>query len=206
MSIRTDADKIVRSHVLWAMGGGLIPIPVLDFATVTVVQLEMLQQLAQIYEVNYSQNTAKAFVSALTGTAFARMGASIVKSIPGIGTVVGGASMSLMSGASTYAIGKVAISLFSTSRNLDNFNEEQIKNDYKDAYEKGKNYVSDLQKNKDDASTSAQAFLLDLQKQNKQNETSKIFQSLENLGKLKEKGILSELEFKIKKQQLLDRL
>lgn len=31
MTIRTQADAI-RSHVLWAMGGGLIPIPLVDFA------------------------------------------------------------------------------------------------------------------------------------------------------------------------------
>lgn len=36
MSQRTQAEAIIRSHVLWAMGGGLIPIPLVDFAAVAV--------------------------------------------------------------------------------------------------------------------------------------------------------------------------
>jgi hypothetical protein len=71
MSQRTQADAIIRSHVLWAMGGGLIPIPLVDFAAVTAVQLEMLQQLAHLYGVDYSRSNGKAFVSALTGTTLA---------------------------------------------------------------------------------------------------------------------------------------
>jgi len=35
----------------------------------------------------------------------ARVGANVLKLIPGIGSVLGGAAMSAMSGASTYAIG-----------------------------------------------------------------------------------------------------
>lgn len=122
MSHRVEAEKIIRSHVLWAMGGGLIPIPLVDFAAVTAIQLEMLQQLAQLYQVSYTQNTGKTFVSALTGTTIARIGASMLKAIPGVGSIIGGASMSVMSGASTYAVGQVAINLFSTSGGLSGFN------------------------------------------------------------------------------------
>ncbi|MEM9137012.1 MAG: DUF697 domain-containing protein, partial [Cyanobacteria bacterium P01_F01_bin.42] len=121
MSKRTQADAVIRSHVLWAMGGGLIPIPLVDFAAVTAIQLEMLQQLAQIYGVDYSRSLGKAFVSALTGTTIARLGASLLKAIPGVGTVLGSASMALASGASTYAVGQVAISHFSNGGSLSNF-------------------------------------------------------------------------------------
>lgn len=44
------------------MGGNLIPIPLVDFAAITTIQLEMLQQLAELYGVNYSQSNGKAFV------------------------------------------------------------------------------------------------------------------------------------------------
>ena len=115
MASRFEAEKIIRTHVLWAMGGGLIPIPLVDFAAVTAIQLEMLQQLAELYQVNYSKSNGKAFVSALTGTTLASLGASMLKAIPGIGSLVGGASMSIMSGASTYAVGQVAINVFSGS-------------------------------------------------------------------------------------------
>lgn len=180
------AQSIIRSHVLWSMGGGLIPIPLVDFAAVTAIQLEMLQQLAELYGVNYSQSNGKAFVSALTGTTIARLGASFLKAIPGVGTVLGGASMSLTSGASTYAVGQVAISHFASSGNLTNFVEDQLRRAYEDAFQKGKSYVSDLEDDKEQAAD--------------------VYQTLEKLGKLREQGILTEEEFQTKKRQLLDRL
>lgn len=183
---KAKAQSIIRSHVLWAMGGGLIPIPLVDFAAVTAIQLEMLQQLAELYGVDFSKSNGKSFVSALTGTTVARLGASFLKAIPGIGSVVGGASMSLASGASTYAVGQVAIDHFANSGNLSNFVEDQLRKAYEDAFQQGKSYVSDLDDN--------------------QGEAVDIYQALEKLGKLKEQGILTEEEFQAKKQQLLDRL
>ncbi|MEM7593696.1 MAG: DUF697 domain-containing protein [Cyanobacteria bacterium P01_A01_bin.83] len=184
---KTDkAQSIIRSHVLWSMGGGLIPIPLVDFAAVTAIQLEMLQQLAELYGVNYSKSMGKAFVSALTGTTIARLGASFLKAIPGVGTVLGGATMSLTSGASTYAVGQVAISHFANSGNLSNFVEDQLRKAYEEAFQQGKSYVSDLENNKEQAAD--------------------VYQTLEKLGKLREQGILTEDEFQTKKRQLLDRL
>lgn len=185
-SKKAKAQSIIRSHVLWSMGGGLIPIPLVDFAAVTAIQLEMLQQLAELYSVNYSKSNGKAFVSALTGTTVARLGASFLKAIPGIGTVLGGASMSLASGASTYAVGQVAIEHFANSGDLSNFIEDQLKKAYEDAFQKGKSYVNDLEDN--------------------QEQAADVYQSLEKLSKLKEQGVLTEDEFRAKKQQLLDRL
>ncbi len=183
---KSQAQSIIRSHVLWSMGGGLIPIPLVDFAAVTAIQLEMLQQLAELYGVNYSKSNGKAFVSALTGTTVARLGASFLKAIPGIGTLLGGASMALTSGASTYAVGQVAIEHFAKSGNLSNFIEDQLKKAYEDAFNQGKSYVSDLENN--------------------QEQAADVYQTLEKLGKLKEQGILTEDEFQAKKRQLLDRL
>lgn len=187
MSQRTEANAIVRSHVLWAMGGGLIPIPLVDFAAVTAIQLEMLQQLARLYGVDYSQSSGKTFVSALTGTTVARLGASFLKAIPGIGTAIGGASMSVASGASTYAIGQVAINHFANSGDLSNFVEVQVRTAYEEAFQRGKSYVSEVD---DDT----------------QGEAAEIYQMLEKLGDLKAKGVLTDEEFQMKKQQLLDRL
>jgi len=187
MSQQTQAEAIIRNHVLWAMGGGLIPIPLVDFAAVTAIQLEMLQQLAQLYGVDYSRSNGKAFVSALTGTTLASLGASFLKAIPGFGTVLGGASMSITSGASTYAVGQVAVSHFSNSGTLNDFVEDNLRTAYNTAFERGKSYVSDLEKEKgDDAAT--------------------IYQALEQLGKLRDQGILTEEEFQTKKQELLARL
>jgi hypothetical protein len=91
-----------------------------------------------------------------------------------------------MSGASTYAVGQVAINVFSGSGSLLDFDIQQAKKAYEDAYEKGKSYVSDLEDDKDKAAD--------------------VYQTLEKIGKLRDQGILSEEEFQAKKKELLERI
>ncbi|MDX2272283.1 MAG: SHOCT domain-containing protein [Cyanobacteriota bacterium] len=186
MSQSEAVESIIRSHVLWAMGAGLIPIPVVDFAAVTAIQLDMLKDLSHHYGLDYSKSSGKAFVSALTGTTLARIGASVLKAIPGVGSVFGGVSMSLLSGASTYALGQVVATQFATSGSLQDVDLEAAKRAYEDAYEKGKAYVNKLNQNKEAAAD--------------------VYQSLEKLGKLRDQGVITEEEFQTKKQELLSRL
>ena len=179
-----EAEIIVRRHVLWSMGAGLIPIPLFDIAAVTAVQIDMLKKLAALYEVDYSTESGKAFASALIGSTFARIGASLVKTIPGIGSIVGAASMSALSGASTYAVGNVAINMFEARVNLFSVDLDSAKHAYAEMLEQGKQFVSNLgDKGSQD-----------------------VFRALERLSELKEKGVITEQDFEAQKQKLLDRL
>src|SRR5262245_58257183 len=45
------ADKIITENALWAAGGGLIPIPMLDMVAIFAVEVKMLRELAALYEV-----------------------------------------------------------------------------------------------------------------------------------------------------------
>jgi uncharacterized protein (DUF697 family) len=186
MHEKVKADQIVRSHVLWSMGAGLIPLPLFDLAAVAAIQMDMLQQLAALYKVDYSKSMGKTFVSALTGSTFAKIGATLIKSIPGIGTILGGISMSALSGASTYAVGQVVINHLETSGDFLNIDLAWAKRAYSEAFEEGKKVVSDLEE--------------------EQEEAQDVFEALEKLGDLKEKGIITAEEFEVQKQKLLDRL
>ncbi len=183
---KATADKIVRNHVIWSLGAGLIPVPLFDLAAVTAIQIDMLNQLPNLYEVDFSQSKGKTFVSALTGSTFAKIGSSLIKAIPGVGTVLGGLSMSALSGASTYAVGQVVISHLEASGDFLNVDLDSAKEAYKEAFEQGKEFVSGL-KGEEDAGKD-------------------VFKALEKLGQLKEQGVISEEEFEEQKQKLLDRL
>jgi uncharacterized protein (DUF697 family) len=185
-----EADKIIRAHVLWSMGAGLMPIPVFDIAAVTAVQIDMLKQLAACHEVDFSHSHGKAFVGGLTGSTFARIAASLVKVVPGIGSVVGGLSMSLMSGASTYAVGQVAKGHFAAGSDLSDIDLRDAKEVYKEEFERGKKVASDLEAEKKAS-----------------GETHRIaFEAIRKLEELKEKGLVSDAEFEALKEKLLGRL
>ena len=181
-----EAERIVKTHVLWSAGAGLMPVPLFDIAAVTAVQMDMLKQLADLYEIDFSKSTGKTFVSALTGSTFARIGASLVKAVPGVGTVIGGVSMSVMSGASTYAVGRVAMSHFGSQGGLLDIDIDSAKKAYSEAFERGKQFVADLK--------------------NESKASKDVYEGLDRLGQLKEKGVITEEEFEAQKQKLLERL
>jgi uncharacterized protein (DUF697 family) len=183
------AAKIVQNHVLWSLSAGLIPLPVADIAAVTAVQMDALKQLATLYGVDYTEDHGKRFVAALSGGALARVGASAVKAIPGVGTLLGGLGMSAMSGASTYAVCQVALHHFKTDGNFLNVPVDKAKGLYQDLLAKGKQFVQEVK-----------GGLANHQ------QSQEVTASLQELLNLKSKGLLTEEEYEAKKSQLLDRL
>jgi len=132
----TNTDQIIKKHSYWAAAAGLIPIPLADAAAVSAIQLDMLKSLCEHYKLDYSKEQGKSMVSSLVSASLAsflaRAGASAVKTIPVVGTAVGITSMSLMSGASTYALGQVFSKHFEGGGTFDNFNAGKMKAYYKD--------------------------------------------------------------------------
>ncbi len=143
------ADDIIRNHIMYAVGGGVIPIPLVDIAAVSAIQLDMLKQLAKVYEIEFSDESGKAYVSAIAGSSLARIGASLVKTIPGIGSLVGGISMPILSGASTYALGEVFKTHFESGGKLADISMDKAKDIFKREFEIGKNIAKEIKKMRD---------------------------------------------------------
>lgn len=143
-SVLPRAKDLVRTHALYASGAGLVPVPVADLAAVTAVQVNMLLDLTSLYGRHYSRNALREFATALSGGAAARIGASALKAIPGIGTLLGGATMSITSGATTYAVGMVTIEELEQGREIGSTTSERLRRAYKEAFEEGKELIRTL--------------------------------------------------------------
>lgn len=209
MSKHQQAQEIVKSHVLWSIGGGLIPLPIADVAAVTALQIGMIDQLAKLYGVETTQSSGKTFVTALTGGSAAKLGASLLKLIPGIGTAVGIVAMSAASGVSTYAIGQVVIQQFEGGGTLLDMNMEKAKEAYEKAKRQGKEFVENLQKEQEDAPETKTNGHAEPKAKTATNETAgveDIVESLEKLGELRDKGVITAEEFENTKKRLLTRL
>ncbi|EKD30793.1 MAG: GTPase protein [uncultured bacterium] len=142
------AGKVVKKYMYWSMGAGLIPVPVLDMATVSGVQLKMLSEISKIYDVKFSENAGKSIIAALLGSITA--GAltrstltSFIKSIPIIG-FLGSLSMPIYSGAATWAIGKVFIQHFATGGTFLNFDPQKVKDYFADLYKQGQTVAENI--------------------------------------------------------------
>lgn len=124
------ASQLVDRFSLWSGAAGLIPVPIVDVAAVGGVQLQMLRKLSEIYGVPFTQNRGKSIIASLAGSVIpastattAAMGAgSLVKGLPGLGTLVGALTMPAISAGATYLIGKVFIQHFASGGTLLDFN------------------------------------------------------------------------------------
>jgi uncharacterized protein (DUF697 family) len=147
------AKKIVNNYMWWSMGAGLIPVPFVDLAAVSGVQLKMLKDMSDLYDIKFSENRGKSIVSALLGSilpnslSVGNMG-SLLKMIPFIGSVLGGLSMSLFSGAATYAIGKVFIQHFEAGGTFLDFNPITVKEYFQSLFLEGQTVAKEMNEKK----------------------------------------------------------
>ena len=203
------ADDTIDSHVLWAMGAGAIPLPILDVAAVTAIQLNMFKELCMIYQVDYNESFAKNLISSVAGATLARIGASFIKAIPGIGSLLGSVPMVVLSGASTYAIGQVFKQHLEIGGMMSSFSFENAQKVYNDAFERGKSYVEELRKRAMGETDKKEQDKEEAPKQEAKNSTktasgTDAFEKLKILADLKEQGIITEDEFQNKKTKLLE--
>lgn len=120
------ATKLVDRFAMWGGVAGFVPVPIIDVAAVAGIQLQMLRRLSQIYNVPFSENSGKALIAALAGTmipATSGIGAaSMLKSVPILGTIASGFVMPALAAGATFAIGKAFIQHFESGGTLLDFN------------------------------------------------------------------------------------
>ncbi len=148
MTKAEQADKIIKNHVWFSVVPGWIPVPFIDLAAISAVQIDMIKQLCELYEKDYSSQRGKAVTLALFNTIGGRLPAyairSALKSVPGIGWALGGASLAAFAGASTYATGLVFKEHFDSGGTLKDINPESFREFYQKQFTKGKEVVEEI--------------------------------------------------------------
>jgi uncharacterized protein (DUF697 family) len=120
------ASTLVDNFALWSGAAGFIPIPLVDLAALGGLQLQMVRRLSQIYGVPFQENSGKALIASLVGSAIPMSSgagaASMLKAIPFVGTLVSAITLPALSSAATYAIGKAFQQHFASGGTFLDFN------------------------------------------------------------------------------------
>lgn len=147
------ADSVIRNHSIWSLASGAIPVVLADMAAVSAVQIDMIRQLCDVYDVDFSKTSGKALVSSLTSAVLARVSAaSLVKLVPVAGSIVGSISGGVLAGASTYALGQAFKTHLSAGGTFLDFDIDRLKAVYREQFEKGKDIVQEWGKEYQDSS------------------------------------------------------
>lgn len=118
----------------------------------------------------------------------ARTGASLIEALPGAGTLLGGVSMSDLSGSFPCAICQAALRHFRSEGTFFDLEVDRVRDIDREAHAKGRDFVKSFQSS--DAAKAAQ-------------EAS---ESIAELAKLKTCGLLTEEEYEAKKALTLAKL
>lgn len=199
-------NSIIKNHMIWSMGAGFIPVPIADFFAVSAIQLDMIRQLSKVYDINFKETEGKAIITSLTTSGLARLGARAVKFIPGIGSVLGGVTLAVLSGGSTYALGEVFKKHFETGGTFLDFDPNRLKKFYDEKFEKGKQMAKSMEKDEIVKHKKAED-VVDHETGNTPTapKPPKDFVAqLESITKMKNEGALTEDEFQDLKKKILD--
>ncbi len=109
----------------------------------------MVHKLAKKYAIPFSRDKAKNIIASLIGsftpTATApTLAMSLSKMIPFFGSVVGAVTMPALSGAVTYAIGRVFVQHFASGGTFLTFNPEKVKDYYMEMFEEGERVAAEM--------------------------------------------------------------
>lgn len=141
------AEALVRKNVYISAAIGVVPVPIVDLVAINGIQFNMLYQLSKLYDIPFCKEAAKSIIGTLIGGSgvaiLTRPAWSILKAVPVVGWLVGGLTLSIMAGASTYALGKVFIQHFESGGTFLTFDPKAVKAHFARLQEEGRKVAAD---------------------------------------------------------------
>ena len=120
------AAAIVKEHAALAMVATMVPVPFVEFAALSAVHLNMIENLTREYGVEFHPHRARAVIAAL-GSGWASyyvdslVLGSLAKFFPILGSAVAVLTLPSIAGGLTYALGRVFIRHFELGGSLLDF-------------------------------------------------------------------------------------
>ena len=152
------AQSIVKTHMIAGTSLALLPVPIFDLAALTGTQLSLLRSLSKHFDVDFDEQKGKALLTSLVSGAVPLLTvvglSSFAKLIPGIGTIGGSISMTVLASSLIYATGQVFVRHFEQGGTLADFQSKYWKSFFMQQFEEkktemkqqkqsdGKNYIN----------------------------------------------------------------
>ena len=122
---RSQALRIVQRHAAFSLAGGIIPLPLVNVASVMAVIVRMVKKLSDHYGVPFEHDRARAIVIGLVGGAMPTgLGVTTASTlgylVPGA-NLIGLAVSSISAGACTRGVGRIFVEHFESGATLGDF-------------------------------------------------------------------------------------
>ena len=126
------ANELVKKYSMYAAGAGLVPVPMLDWAAISGVQLKMLADLGTLYGVPFEADRVKPIVASILGGYASTkigygLGGGLIKAIPLVGQTLGMVAVPGFAYGLTLAVGKVFIQHFASGGTFLDFDPDTVR-------------------------------------------------------------------------------
>ena len=130
------AMEIVKETIAMSFGAGFIPIPLSDIAMLLPAEISMITRITNVYGLKFTQNKIKKILLIMFSAAGAAsagffLAKSLLKFIPGVGAVVGGAVSGAAASAMTLTFGKTYIyimeKIYTGEMSEDDFSVDKVR-------------------------------------------------------------------------------
>ncbi len=122
---RSQALRIVQRHAAFSLAGGIIPLPIVNVASVMALIVRMVKKLSDHYGVPFEHDRARAIVIGLVGgampTGLGVATASTLGSLVPGANLIGLAVSAISAGACTRGVGRIFIEHFESGATLSDF-------------------------------------------------------------------------------------
>ncbi len=130
------SQSIINTYTAWAGGAGLLMgVPVVSGAAITAIQIRMIDQLAERYGQNFTENEARNTLLAITGGLITPIFAgapvaAIASMIPVIGPLAGLLAGPVLAAASTRIVGRLFVEHFEKGGKLSDLDVAKARKDF----------------------------------------------------------------------------
>lgn len=136
------ALEIVKRNMLWSAGAGVLPMPVVELVAISAVEVKLIKELADHYQLQFRPELARAAVASLVGSlGSVALGKMVVysglRAVPILGQAIAVAAVPGIAAAVTYAIGRVFISHFEAGGTLLDFDPAKMREHFRAHYADG---------------------------------------------------------------------
>lgn len=148
-NLPATVNDSINTHAIWAATAALIPIPMIEVVTNTTMQIHMISRLCDIYGVKFSDHAVKASIATFVGVVVpaGSIGTSAyfaARAVPVIGPIVSIAVAPALSGAMTWAVGRVFAWHFENGGSLADFDTDAAVERFKQEFEAGRRRAADF--------------------------------------------------------------
>ncbi len=142
---------LIQRRIWWSAGAGLVPIPLAEVVAITAIQIRLIKDLADLYQLDFDQERAKSVVITLLGglgsVSLGKITAlGLLRFLPGIGIPAASVSVSAFATGVTYAIGIVFLTHFEQGGTLGDLDPDQAKALFKASLKTGMRLSGDAGK------------------------------------------------------------